>query len=168
MKKILVAIGILISAIFLFGISLYAFFWFSVLQMYITKPIAKDVEVNSEWQKIEIKSPLQIKKQVQKISLKIDGYESKTTDNFFQPIRLKDGTILNPQIILVDENNKEYYLKDCCRTYKGSTTDSAEFSIDQKIARIEDLPKDVKYKAVMIKSDIPFKCDITWIDNDLM
>lgn len=166
MKKILISIGVVISAIFLFGISVYAFFWFSVLQMYITTPIAKDVEVNSEWQEIKIKSPLQIKKQVQKISLKIEGYESKTNDNSFQ-IKFKDGTILNPEIILVDENNKKYQLKDCCRTYNGSTTDSAEFNLDQKITRIESLPKDVKYKAILIRSDILFKCDIIWIDNDL-
>lgn len=166
MKKILISIGIAISAIFLFGISVYAFFWFSVLQMYIAKPIAKDVEVNSEWKVIEIKTLLQIKKQVQKISLKIEGYESKTNDNSFK-IKLKDGTVLNPEIILVDENNKKYQLKDCCRTYKGATTDSAEFDLDQKIAGIESLPKDVKYKALMIKSEIPFKCDIAWIDNDL-
>lgn len=161
MKKILISIGIVISVIFLFGISLYAFFWISVLQMYITKPIAKDVEVNSEWQRIEIKSPLQIKKQVQKISLRVDGYEQKV-DSDFHVIELSDGTILRPEIRIIDENNKEYQLKGCCRT-----GDSVEFNLDQKITGIESLPKDAKYKAVMIKSDIPFKCDITWIDNDL-
>lgn len=167
MKKVIITGGLIIGLFFLLVLGAYAFFWYSVLQMYVVQPIAQNVQVTSEWQQIEIAPPLKIKKQVQKISLKIEGYESKTDDSSFNNIKLSDGTILNPEIILIDENNNKYYLKDCCRTYKGSTTDSAEFNLNQKLTGMGDLPKDVRYKAVMIKSDIPFKCDITWIDNDL-
>lgn len=171
MKKTFFIIGgiilILLANASLLYFGLVGLFWYSISNMYIVQPLAQNVQVTSEWKEIEINPSLNIKKQVQKISLKIDDYESKTNDNSFQIIKLKDGTILNPEIILIDENNKKYRLKDCCRTYSGSTTNSAEFGFDQKSNGLDSLPKDVKYKAVFIKSDKPFKCDITWIDNDL-
>jgi hypothetical protein len=161
MKKALFIIVTIICLFSLLGISVYAFFWYSVLKMYITTPIAKNVEVNSEWRKIEIKSPLQIKKQVQKISLSLDGYKHNV-DSDFEVIKLPDGTVLRPEIRIIDENNKEYPLKGCCRT-----GDSVEFALDKQVISIESLPRNVKYKAVLIRSDKPFKCDITWIDNDM-
>lgn len=169
MKKIvLYTIGSIVLGIAVLAIGVVALFWFSVVfGMRITHPIAQEVQVTNEWQRVEFKSPLKIKKQVQKISLKIEGYESKIDDSSFNTIELSDGTILNPEVFLIDENNKKYQFKDSSRTYKYSTTDSAEFSFEQKSNNFDSLPKDVKYKAIMIKSDKPFKCDITWIDNDL-
>ena len=168
MKKIILyTVGSIVLGLCVFAIGAYAIFWYSVVYgMYITQPLAQDVRVTSEWQRVEIQPPLKIKKQVQSISLRINGFESKTSDDY-QKIILSNGTILNPEVILIDENNKTYLFKDSSRSYNRGKTQEAQFAIDRKLNGIDSLPKDVKYTAIMIRSDKFFKCDLIWIDNDL-
>ena len=163
MKTALIVIlgGLVIAAVLVFVGN--AYIKYSLRAMHRRETLAENVRVNSDWQEIRFEEPLKGEKQVQKVMLSIDGYEHNLHDNDFGKIRLTDGTFVNPEIQIVDENDKIYQLRDGTRL-----GNSVGFSPDQEIHGTYEFPRDVAYKSVKIRSDKPFQCSrIYWYDHDL-
>ena len=171
MKKALIIIIGSVSfliAVLLFGF--YAFFAYSVKTinnsvetMHKKQIVAENVQITSEWLEIKAETPLKITKRVQNIELLIEGYEHDINKNDFGNIQLKDGTFVNPEVQIVDENGKTYQLK-----YSQRSGDLIGFSLNEKIHGTHSFPKEVTYKSIRIRSDNPFLCKkIIWHDYDV-
>lgn len=163
MKKALI---IILSVIFLIVIlvsSFYALFMYSVIKMYKKQQVAENVQVTSEWFEITPEQPLKITKQVQSVQLLIEGYKHDVHKDDFGNIQLTDGTYINPEVEIVDENGKTYQLKDGRRS-----GDLIGFSPNKEIHGTPYFTKDVTYKTIRIRSDKTFICKkIIWYDYDL-
>lgn len=163
MKKALIIFSacLSITAIFIFGS--YAFFVYSVKAMHKKQTIAENIQITADWQEITPEQPLKPTKQVQRIMLSIEGYESKIERNDFGNIKLADGKNINPEIQIVDENGKVYKLKNSSRL-----GNDVGFSPIEENGENFQLPRDLSYKIVKIRSDKPFRCKkIYWYDYDL-
>jgi hypothetical protein len=163
MKTTLIVISVVLFLAIVLVLGGYAFFNYSLQAMHRKQTIAEHVVISSDWQEIKPAEPLEIKKQVQAVMLSIEGYESDIGNNDFGNIKLADGTKVNPEIQIVDENGKVYQLRDGKRV-----GNNIGFSVDKEIHGTYAFPKDVTYKAIRIRSDKPFKCSlIYWYDHDL-
>jgi hypothetical protein len=159
MKKAIwkIIIGLSLAVILIFGF--YAYFYYSVKTMYITQTLAKGIEVTSEKREITFEKPLKAEKQIQEIALSIDGYKPDIGEADMN-IKLDDGTILEPEIELVDENNNTHQLKSSGQTFKG---EEVLVSFREKNKSFEK----IAYKAVRIRSNKSFRCSVYWKDYDL-
>lgn len=163
MKKALIIIlgGLSLIAIFVFGS--YAFFVYSIKAMHKKQTIAENTQITSDWQEITPEQSLKSIKQVQRVMLSIEGYENDLGKNDFGNIKLANGTNINPEIQIIDENGKIYQLKD-----GGRLGNDVGFLPIEKADGIHQFPKNVSYKTVRIRSDQPFRCKkIYWYDYDL-
>ena len=157
MNKVLVVIlaGLLLTAFLLYGF--YAFFMYSVKAMHRKQTVAENVQITSDWLEITPENPLEATKQVQKIMLSIEGYEHDIEKNDFGNIKLADGTNINPEVQIVDENGKIYQLLDGMR-----------LGNDVGFTPNQDFQKKMTFKSVRIRSNKSFRCQkIYWYDYDL-
>lgn len=139
----------------------YAFFMYSLNNMKKKQTIAKNVQITSEWLELKPDKPLDSTKNFQKILLSIENYTNNHKD--YENIRLKDGTNINPEIEIIDENGKVYHLE-----ISGRVNDDVKFDVNEKLDNIDSLPQNVKYKIIRIRSDKPFLCKkIYWYDYNL-
>jgi hypothetical protein len=117
--------------------------------------LAENIQVSSEWTEITPEKPLQGTEQIQRVMLSIEDYESMSDDSDAGNIKLKNGTEINPEIQIVDENGKVYELRAI-----GLRNGDVVFSLEKGL-----LPRDVTYKNVGIRSDKPFPArEIYWYD----
>lgn len=119
--------------------------------------VAENILITSDWLEITPKNPLEVTKLVQEIVLSIENYENDIHTNDFRNIKLADGTAINPEVQIVDENGKIYQLRDGTRlgNLVGFTPN-------------QGFPRKVTFKTVRIRSDKSFRCKkIYWYDYDL-
>lgn len=159
----LIGVLIVLSCIVVLLLGFYAFFVYSVKTMHTSQTLAENIQISSEPTEITLEKPLKGKKLVQQIALSIEGYKPKITDQGFV-IKLTDGTIVNPQIEVVDENGNVYPLEKNGRTFTGNGD-----LVDVRFGGIDGMsvPGNLAYKTVRISSDKPFRCNIYWKDYDL-
>ncbi|GEM_PF-6935551 len=158
MKKVLWTIIVGLSLVTVLILGFYAYFYYSVKTMYITQTLAKDIEVTSEKREITFEKPLKAKKQIQEIALSIDGYKPDMEDPDMT-IKLDDGTIIEPKIELIDENNNAHQLKSSGQTFKGK----------EVLVCVREENKsavNTTYKAIRISCNKPFRCSDYWQDYD--
>ena len=159
MKKALRTIIIGLSSGVVLILGFYSYFYYSVKTMYITQTLAKDIEITSEKREIIFEKPLKARKQIQEIALSIENYKPEIGDAEMT-IKLNDGTIREPRIELVDEDNNVHQLESSGQTFKG----------EEVFVRFREKNKssgNIAYKAIRISSDKPFRCDVYWWDHDL-
>lgn len=124
----------------------------------VNRVIGENVAVSHEWLELTPPFPLRPWKQNQYITLDVEGakrsvnpdgssgYEIKD----WSKIELLDGTLITPEIQLVDEYGESFSLRHSMDDYLGEGFSTS-------------LPSDRVYRTVRIRSDKPMNCKkIIW------
>ena len=117
---------------------------------YLDRELAGPTTTTSEWLEIAPKSQLKVERQRHMVALELD--ESIRTENEGSGLVLPDGSVVRPQVELIDEDDETYELNVpslFVSASKGQTL--AYFSA-------RDLPKNKSYIKVRIRSDKPVRC----------
>jgi hypothetical protein len=132
----------------------------------VNRVLAENVTTSSDWLEITPTPALKPSKESQYITLDVEGAKRSVNPDGsvgykikdWSKIELLDGTLISPEIQLVDEYGNIYPLHASMDDYagKGFTTDFSP-SIDA------NFPKDRVYRTVRIRSDKPITCKrIIW------
>lgn len=133
------------------------------LVIYINIPsdiiLAKNANVTPEWTEIDVKPAVRAEHRYQSISLTIANiaWEAKLDGM----IHLEDGTMLRPELELIDENGSVQPL-----TLSGFTRKYGVAANYRATEGTLGFAKDRKFVKLRIKSDIPFASKIAWKDYD--
>lgn len=143
LKKILLLLGLVcLIPLIILGVSmsteLYRYF-----NPYLDQDIGGPVTISSEWLEIVPKKPLRVERQIQYMIL--DVTDSFEPDYDQWSLRLQDGSIVKPEVQLVDEDGNTYNLTSPALDRKGIGLRNSE------------LPRDRAYRAVRIRSNKPIK-----------
>jgi hypothetical protein len=141
--------AITISA-FVAGI-VYRFFF-----PYLDQELSGKVTISSEWKEFVPKKPLRAERQIQMVVLDLDK-SFKFQDNDWGLI-LPDGSVVTPEVELVDQDGKTYPLAEPSEWFSPSSgVKYREFSAKN------ELPKDKVFRAVRIRCEKPVLCNrIFW------
>ncbi len=159
-KAIFITIGLLFGiAVMVLGVFEYG--------MYRLEPVrdvvAVDVNVTREWQEFSPPKPLKIRRQTQRLEINIVGYKFDVNEQLPWKITLENGTVVNPEVQIVDQFGNTFELRDSTRV--GTTigfTPVGDANGDTSF------PNDRTYTKVRIRSDVPFRCSsIVWTNKDL-
>jgi hypothetical protein len=141
---------VIIAATFTAG-PVYRFFF-----PYLDQGLSRQVTISSEWKEFVPKEPLRVERQIQMVVLDLD--KSIKLENNGWGLLLPDGTVVTPEVELLDEDGKVYPLIAPSAWFSPSTgVKYREFSA------IEALPKDKTFRAVRVRCDKPILCNrIFW------
>lgn len=121
--------------------------------------LAKDIAVTSDWTEITIKPAISAEYRHQSINLITPNIDSNSK---FDGIHLQDGTVLRPELELIDEKGsiQPLALSGFTRKYDlAANYGAAEGTLGFSKSR--------KFVTLRIKSDFPFACkSISWVDYD--
>jgi hypothetical protein len=154
-KKILLLLGLVcLIPLIILGVSmsaeLYRFF-----NPYLDQDIAGPVTISSEWLEIVPKKPLRVERQIQMIVLDLDKSIKLERDGW--GLVLPDGSIVTPEVQLIDEDGKTYNLDH------ASSWSSPSTGVTYREFSLSDLPTSKAYRAVRLRSDKPVRCNrIFW------
>ena len=125
---------------------------------YLDREIAGTVTISNEWLEIKPKEPLNPERKVQYIYV--------LTPQPFQPdnrswgIRFPDGSVVVPEVQLIDQYGKLYNLKASAFSLKDRTRADVISGIG---FHTQDLPQDRVYTTVRLRSDKPVEVSrIIW------
>jgi len=158
-------------ALAIFGIAGAILLSFIGLVAYVSGPtrtIAKDVQITGEWRDFPIAPPIKALYRDQTIMLGIKDYDwSSEGNSFTAPLKLPDGTIVDPQIQLVDSLGNSYPFHHSGAVRTGGllgSTDEPVFRAGSS-DNSPDLPRDKEFTKLRIRSDVSFRCSrIEWVD----
>ena len=123
---------------------------------YLDREVAGSVTTSSEWVEITPKEPLRSQRQIQQIILYLKKPIKKDENSW--KIVLADGSVVMPEVQLVDQHGNKFDLLD------PQFIDPA--ALPGYIVRgfgIQDLPKGRVYTKVRIRSDKPFQISkVVW------
>jgi hypothetical protein len=143
-QKVLIGIGIILSI----PLALTALIFYAMITSLSEREIAGATTSNSEWLEIKPDPPLKPSKRNQYLVLDVASpYELEDRS---WGVRLPDGSIITPEVQLVDEYGNTFNLD---RPSMFSPT--SHFT--QRGFSMWDLPKDRVYRAVRIRSDKPIQ-----------
>ena len=108
---------------------------------YLDRDIAGPTTISSEWVEIVPKPPLRAERQIQYLMLDVADPFEPVYESW--SLRLKDGSLVQPQVQLIDESGKVYELTSPALDEKGIGFKSS------------NLPTDRAYRTVRIRSDKP-------------
>lgn len=127
--------------------------------------VATNVQINSVWTEIIPQNPLKIVKRLQKIYLEIECEQNENQEE--NVWYLEDGTIINPQVQLIDEFGNTYDLEGGNAAVKPITSDLWKASKLGFSYRLGKLPTDRKYTKIRVRNDQTFTCSkITWLNYE--
>jgi hypothetical protein len=113
--------------------------------------IKGEVTLSPEWLEIKPNKPLKPTREFQQVVLGLA--EPYVGDFGAKGVRLPDGSVVTPQVQLVDENGNIFDLK-----YGGFRG-----RMNIYFSNFEQLPKDRNYRTVRIRSEKPIHCNkIFW------
>ena len=123
---------------------------------FLKRQIAGPVTIGSEWLEITPEEPLKPEREIHEVILIFaTPYEP---DNQSWGIRLPDGSLVIPEVQLVDQNGGTYKLR-----VGAIGKDAIAFSMRDPISHQEILPKDKLYPTVRIRIDKSIQCSkIIW------
>lgn len=140
------------TVFFVFSITSKLYRWYDP---YLDQELAGPTTTTSGWLEIVPKSPLRVERQRHMVALELD--KSIQTENDGSGLVLPDGSVVRPQVELVDEDGETYELNVrslFISPSKGKTL--AYFSG-------RDLPTDKSYVKVRIRSNKSVRCQrIFW------
>jgi len=132
-----------------------------ILPKRIYLKLATNLGVSSEWIEITPQKPLTAKKTCNEIFLSIEGYLF-TLDDPFRPIKMPDGTVVNLEIQMIDQDGIVYPLRFTSRV--GS---SMGFS-GVRSAKHDKSVRNRVYIKVRIRSDEPVTLSsVYWVCGDM-
>jgi hypothetical protein len=155
-KKVLLAIGsafvlsAMVLTVFISG-GIYRWF-FPYLDQEVTGPIL----ISSEWTEIVPKKPFHVERQIQIVVLDLDKSVDLQKEGW--GVVLSDGSVVTPEVELIDQEGNTYPLEVPSAWFSPSTgVKYREFSSKN------DLPKGKTFRAIRIRSDKPVRCNrIFW------
>ena len=115
-------IGIAICLVLLICLAGSAFFYMIFFGMSSKRDIAENVQVSSEWTELAVESPLKIQKQVQEITLVVDG--ARVSADKESKISLPSGAVIKPEVELKDRNGTWHPLKSASFSIEGYDSNS--------------------------------------------
>ena len=135
---ILVLVGVLAIALGNFSVvgQIYRFF-----NPYLDREIAGPTTISSEWLEIVPEPPLRTERQVQYLVLDVADPFEPVYESW--SLRLKDGSLVQPNVRLIDESGNVYDLTSPALDEKGIAFKNS------------DLPRDRAYRTVRIRADKP-------------
>ena len=138
--------GIIACAILLIATGLY-----QGRRSFDDREIKGPITLSSEWIEITPDKPLKPEREYQQIVLSLS--EPFLGDFEAKGVRLLDGSIITPQVQLVDQNGDTFDLK-----YGGFRG-----RMNIYYSNFDQLPKDREYRTVRIRSEKPINCKrILW------
>lgn len=158
---------ILVGILVIFGGLIALYYGINYLVASSLKPIqqiiATNISVTSQWVEIIPESPMKVNKQmIQRLFLIIDGYEFDESNDNWQ-LKISDGTIVEPEIQILDEYGKVYDLHNGTRI--GNLVG---FYPKRNGDRFNGFPADRTYTKIRIRSNEPFLCSkIIWSNKRL-
>ncbi|MFL6373747.1 MAG: hypothetical protein ACJ73D_03670 [Pyrinomonadaceae bacterium] len=151
-------VGLLIAAFFGSVVVIYVAFL-----VYINFPndqvIARNVKVTNEWTELVIDPPVSAHNRDQYVTLRTYGIDFQAAG--FDGVHLKNGTVLNPDIELID-------VDDTTQSLHPSGADQGHFAVDAVFSPVKDsmgFVKNRRFARLRIRSDVPFDCErLAWVD----
>jgi hypothetical protein len=131
------------------------------IRRHIYLEIANNLGVSSEWIDITPQKPLTAKKDCNEIFLSIDGYLYNHEKPFDQ-IKMPDGTVVKPEIQMVDQDGIAYPMTFGCRVgnslgFRGVPSTKRDRSVRNRV-----------YMKVGIRSDKPVTLSkVSWVCSDM-
>ena len=120
------------------SVDLYHFF-----NPYLNRDVSGPITLSSEWTEIVPKEPLRAERQINDLVLVVA--EPFEPDYEHWALRLGDGSIVKPEVQLVDEKGNTYNLT------------SPAIGLKEMELGILDLPKDRVYRTIRIRANKPLK-----------
>jgi hypothetical protein len=156
-----VIIGV-VAALFIMAGLAAAFAYVVIFEKQSTRKIGENIQVSREWTEVVIEPPLEIEKQIQSISLRIEGarYNSNTKHN-----QLADGTIIEPEVHLRDSSGKWHIMRGGAGFVSDYDSNSQTFEANGILFTLgtAGVPRSTRFVAVRIRSSQPFVCsDVSW------
>jgi hypothetical protein len=141
MKKVLIGLGILLLVpAFWYSLVIATGIFRSLFSPYLDQQLSGPVVVSTDWLEIKPKEPLKADRQIQYVL--VNFAQPGTADVKSRGLRLADGTLVVPEVELVDDRGNSFGLKAVAfgETVMGFSSDG-------------DLPKDRTYPSVRIKTN---------------
>jgi|ERR1041384_1906468 hypothetical protein len=131
---------------------LYAgFIVYSLLTRQVDREIGSNLSISSDWIEITPEPPLKARNLTQTVILYIEGYKRDIADTR-QQIIMPNGTVLNPEVQVIDEYGNVYPLK-----VGQWLSNGVGFTRDFDAGSSSKFPQDRTYTKVRIRSDRPFR-----------
>ena len=167
MDKKIILITLVVLALV---VSLVGYFFYSIIyRQHIYRDISQNISVSKDWTDISIKPDLGIEKNIQEVLLIVP--EARFSVNRKQDY-LPNGAVIEPEVEIADNTGKWYRLRSGGGGLGVNDYDerSESFSVKGISFRLEvdNLPKNTRFVAVRIRSNIPFSCSkIRWHDYNM-
>ena len=134
--------------------------------MYDEEIVGENILITSEWTEILPKQPLEIKKRFQRISLQVVCEQNlDQEENLWL---LEDGTVINPQIEIVDEFGNTFELEGGQASVTPKNSEifvASSLGFSYKNYRV---PKDRTYTKIRIRNDQKFLCTkVIWLNYEM-
>ena len=142
------------------------YFAYMTGHMSVSQEIASNVSISSEWTVIKPESQMKTKRDFQSVLLKIEN----SKHNERSEILLSDGTVVNPEIEILDEYGNNYPLDSKSGVVNNYDSESKTFELNSAgfSKKSEKLPEDRVYIQVRIRSDKPFSASkVIWYNYNL-
>jgi len=123
---------------------------------YLDHQLSEQITISSEWREIVPQRPFHAERQIQMIVLDLDKSIALQKDGW--GLVLSDGSIVIPEVQLIDEEGKTYPLEEPSAWFSPATgVRYREFSSKS------GLPKDKVFRAIRVRSAKPVRCNrIFW------
>lgn len=148
-------IFITLAIIVLFGAAVSIFLYIAIFQRYSHREIVANVSVSTEWTEVPIEPALKIEKQIQNITLTVEGarFSTATKKN-----HLANGTVIEPEVELKDRDGRWHILRGGSGTVNDFDSNSNSFSARSLDFTVEseNLPRNTRFVAVRLRSTEPF------------
>src|SRR5437588_2998880 len=112
---------------------------------YFDRTISGPVTITPEWTEIVPKEPLKAERQINNFILVFDTSQLYEPNDNTNGIRFPDGSVVTPEVQLIDQGGRSY------------TLTSIGVSRNGMVLRYENLPQNISYRMVRIRSDKPIK-----------
>lgn len=152
LKKLLIGVLVFVSCGVVGFAGMIGYVFYSAKPSY--QVVAKDVEITTEWTDLTMTAPMKAEQDRQMIVLSGNGLDTRS----FEAV-LPDGTVVKPEIQIIDDQGSVYDTRLSTMNYRGPG-----FGPAKGLA----FPKDRTYVKLRVRSDIPFKITkIYWVSSRL-
>ena len=167
MSKLLKFVIIGSAVILILFVAFIGYFIYQATHLSTRQEVASAVSISSEWTAIKPDTPMKIEKDFQSVLLRIEGTRQHSKKS---ELMLSDGTIINPEVEIFDENGNKYameskgaFVNDYDDKSQTHAVVEATFSLQPN-----ELPTDRTYTEIRIRSDKSFTAKkVTWYNYNL-
>jgi hypothetical protein len=137
-----------------------------IKKMYDSEIVGENILITSDWTEILPQQPLKIKKRFQRISMRI--LCEQNLDQEENIWFLEDGTVINPQVEIVDEFGNTYELEG---GQAGVIPKNSEIIVASSLGfscKSGGLPENRTYTKIRVRNNQTFLCPkIIWLNYEM-